>query len=225
MMNYKEDVLDGVFTLAHEAGHSMHSHHSRRSQPYQYAHYTIFVAEVASTFNEQLLGHWMMQQAKTKAERASLINKEIEEIRGTLIRQTMFAEFEKKIHTLAEAGQPLTLDVLRAEYRSLIECYFGPNFVIDDVLDLEGLRIPHFYGAFYVYKYATGISAAIALSQQVLQGGRTERDRYLRFLQSGGAKFPLDQLRDAGVDLRTPKPVELAMKRFEELVVELEQLI
>lgn len=225
LMNYKADVLDSMFTLAHEAGHSMHTHYSAEKQPYQYAHYTIFVAEVASTFNEQLLGRHLMQNAKTKQERVRLICKEIDEIRGTIIRQTMFAEYEKIIHAIAEEGQPLTLEVLRAEYRKLIELYFGPGFTIDEVLDLECLRIPHFYSAFYVYKYATGLSAAIALSRMVLGGGKKERDRYLSFLQSGGSKFPLDLLRDAGVDLEQPDAVDAAMTRFGELVDELETLV
>ncbi len=225
LMNYKSDVLDSMFTLAHEAGHSMHTHYSAKKQPYQYAHYTIFVAEVASTFNEQLLGRHMMAQAKSKQQRIQLICKEIDEIRGTIIRQTMFAEYEKIIHAIAEQGQPLTLDVIRAEYRKLIELYFGPAFTIDETLDLEGLRIPHFYSAFYVYKYATGLSAAIALSRMVLGGGAKERDRYLSFLQSGGSKFPLDLLRDAGVDLEQPDAVAAAMARFKELVDELEALV
>jgi len=225
MMNYKEDVLDSMFTLAHEAGHSMHTHYSAKNQPYHYSHYTIFVAEVASTFNEQLLGKHLFEQATTKIEKARLINKEIEEIRGTIIRQTMFAEFEQIIHAIAEEGQPLTLDVLRAQYRCLLERYFGPSFVIDEALELEGLRIPHFYNAFYVYKYATGLSAAIALSEMVVNGGKKERDRYLNFLKSGGSKFPLDLLKDAGVDLTGPEPVEAAMNRFAVLVDELETLI
>lgn len=225
LMNYKADVLDSMFTLAHEAGHSMHSYLSGKHQPFQYSHYTIFVAEVASTFNEQLLGKYMIERAKTKAERARLINKEIDEIRGTIIRQTMFAEYEKIIHAIAEAGEPLTLERLRAEYRGLLDLYFGPDFTIDPVLDLEGLRIPHFYSAFYVYKYATGLSAAIALSRSVLAGGKPERDRYLNFLKSGGSKYPLEQLRDAGVDLETPGPVASAMARFKELVEELGTLV
>lgn len=225
LMNYKADVLDSMFTLAHEAGHSMHSHLSGKHQPFQYSHYTIFVAEVASTFNEQLLGKYMIERAKTKAERARLINKEIDEIRGTIIRQTMFAEYEKIIHAIAEAGEPLTLERLRVEYRGLLELYFGPDFAIDPVLDLEGLRIPHFYSAFYVYKYATGLSAAIALSRSVLSGGKAERDRYLNFLKSGGSKYPLEQLREAGVDLETPGPVASAMTRFKELVEELGTLV
>lgn len=225
MMNYKDDVLDSMYTLAHEAGHSMHTHYSAKHQPYHYSHYTIFVAEVASTFNEQLLGKHLFQQATTKKEKARLINKEIEEIRGTIIRQTMFAEYERIIHAIAEAGEPLTLDEFRAQYRSLLERYFGPNFAIDDVLELEGLRIPHFYNSFYVYKYATGLSAAIALSEMVVNGGKKERDRYLSFLQSGGSKFPLDLLKDAGVDLTTPAPVDAAMARFGTLVDELETLV
>lgn len=225
LMNYKDDVLDSMFTLAHEAGHSMHTLLSAKHQPYQYSHYVIFVAEVASTFNEQLLSHHLLEQAKNNRERARLINREIEEIRGTIIRQTMFAEFEKIIHAMAEQGQPLTVEVLRVEYRKLIEAYFGPGFTIDPELDLEGLRIPHFYSAFYVYKYATGLSAAIALAQSVLGGGAAERDRYLRFLKSGGSKYPLDLLRDAGVDLEKPEPVADAMARFKTLVEELETLI
>jgi len=225
LMNYKADVADSMFTLAHEAGHSMHSFFSCRKQPYQYSHYTIFVAEVASTFNEQLLGTHLRRRARSKIERARLINKEIDEIRGTIVRQTMFAEFEKVIHAIAESGEPLTLETLRGEYRKLLDVYFGPGFVIDPALELEGLRIPHFYSAFYVYKYATGMSAAIALAEMVLEGGQKERDRYLDFLSSGGAQYPLDQLRTAGVDLETPGPVDRAMARFKQLVGELEELV
>ena len=225
LMNYREDVIDSMFTLAHEAGHSMHTYYSARNQPFQYYDYTIFVAEVASTFNEQLLNKHLIDQAKDKKMRAFLINKEIDEIRGTLVRQTMFSEFEKIIHAIAEAGEPLTLERLRAEYLKLLKLYFGPDFVIDDELSLEGMRIPHFYHAFYVYKYATGISAAIALSQKVLNGGKGDRDAYLNFLKSGGSKFPLELLRDAGVDMERPEPVATAMKRFATLVDELEELV
>jgi oligoendopeptidase F len=225
LMNYRDDTIDSVFTLAHEAGHSMHTYNSSRTQPFQYYDYTIFVAEVASTFNELLLNTHLMDCARTKKERAFLINREIDEIRGTLVRQTMFAEFEKVIHAIAEEGEPLTLDVLREEYRSLLEKYFGPNVALDDALSLEGLRIPHFYHAFYVYKYATGISAAIALSRKVLQGGSADRDAYLSFLKGGGSKYPLELLRDAGVDMERPEPVAMAMERFGELVDELEELL
>ncbi len=225
LMNYQAEGLDSMFTLAHEAGHSMHTYYSAKHQPYQNYQYTIFVAEVASTFNEQLLGKYLMEKAKTKAEKATLISKEIDEIRGTIIRQTMFAEYEKIIHAIAEAGEPLTLERFRSEYRTLLELYFGPKFSIDPVQELEGLRIPHFYRAFYVYKYATGLSAAIALSQMVLNGGTKDRDRYLNFLKSGGSKYPLDLLRDAGVDLEKPEPVNAAMARFTQLVDELETLV
>jgi len=225
LMNYQPTVLDHVFTLAHEAGHSMHSYYSAKHQPYVYYDYTIFVAEVASTFNEQLLSRHLMEQAKTDGERAYLVNRDVDAIRGTIIRQTMFAEFEKTIHALAEAGEPLTIECLKQQYGKLLEAYFGPNFVIDAQLKLECLRIPHFYQAFYVYKYATGLSAAIALSQRVLGGGEQELNDYLSFLQGGCSKFPLDLLRDAGVDMAKPGPVNTALDRFESLVDELDALM
>lgn len=224
LMNYKADVLDHVFTLAHEAGHSMHSLLSKK-QPYQYANYTIFVAEVASTFNERLLGSYLMQHARDDRERAYFVNREIDDIRKTIVRQTMFAEFEAITHHMAEKNEPLTLEALRGEYRKLLDAYFGPDFVIDEELSLEGLRIPHFYRAFYVYKYATGLSAAIALSERVMHGGQAELDAYLGFLQGGCSKDPLDLLRDAGVDMASPIPVNAALKRFAELVDELERLL
>ena len=225
LMNYKPDVLEDVFTLAHEAGHSMHSYFSARCQPYQYYNYTIFVAEVASTFNEQLLCHHLLQQAEDDRQRAYLINREIDSIRATVVRQTMFAEFEKITHEMSEAGQPLTVQTFKEAYRKLLEQYFGPDFALDDELALECLRIPHFYRAFYVYKYATGLSAAIALSRRVLAGGRQELNAYLSFLQAGCSKDPLDLLRDAGVDMASPEPVETALSHFEELVTELDRLL
>ncbi len=225
MMNYQPAVLDHVFTLTHEAGHSMHSYYSAKNQPFQYYNYVIFVAEVASTFNEQLLSRYLMQQAKTEQERAYLINRDIDAIRGTIIRQTMFAEFEKIIHALAEAGEPLTIECFKQEYGKLLEAYFGPDFVIDEQLKLECLRIPHFYRAFYVYKYATGLSAAIALSERVLNGGKQELNDYLSFLKGGCSKYPLDLLRDAGVDMTKPEPVQTALDRFESLVEELDTLL
>jgi oligoendopeptidase F len=225
LMNYQPDVLDHVFTLAHEAGHSMHSYYSARNQPYQYYGYTIFVAEVASTFNEQLLLKHLIGKAKSKKEKAYLINHAIDEIRGTIVRQTMFAEFEKIIHALVESGEPLTVETLRKEYRKLLDLYFGPDFTIDKELELECLRIPHFYRAFYVYKYATGLSAAIALSERVTSGGESELNDYLGFLKGGCSKYPLDLLRDAGVDMETPAPVDAAMKRLATLVEELDELV
>ncbi|HTQ39815.1 MAG TPA: oligoendopeptidase F [Pirellulales bacterium] len=225
MMNYQSEVLDHVFTLAHEAGHSMHSYYSAKHQPYQYYNYTIFVAEVASTFNEQLLSRHLMQKAKSDRERAYLINREIDAIRGTIVRQTMFAEFEKITHQTVEAGEPLTVEKFKEIYGGLLKLYFGPNFVIDDELALECFRIPHFYHAFYVYKYATGLSAAIALSQRVIHGGKRELDDYLGFLKGGCSKYPLDLLRDAGVDMEKPAPVETALAHFGKLVDELDELL
>ena len=224
LMNYQPDVLDHVYTLAHEAGHSMHTHLSK-GQPYQYSQYTIFVAEVASTFNEQLLGRQMMARAKDDRERAFFVNREVDEIRKTIVRQTMFAEFEKVVHALAEDRQPLTLDVFKAEYRKLLEAYFGPDFVLDPELELECLRIPHFYRAFYVYKYSTGLAAAIALAERVTSGGPAELDAYLGFLRGGSSQDPLDLLRGAGVDMATPGPVNAALERFGNLVDELDGLL
>lgn len=225
LMNYRPEVLNHVFTLTHEAGHSMHSYFSAKNQPFQYYNYTIFVAEVASTFNEQLLSHYLMQTAKNDKERAYYINREIDDIRGTIFRQTMFAEFEKITHELAERNEPLTLDRFRSEYQALLEAYFGPDFSIDDELSMECFRIPHFYRAFYVYKYATGMSAAVSLSQRVLHGGQAELDDYLGFLKGGCSKYPLDLLRGAGVDMERPEPVDTALEHFGALVDELDQLM
>ncbi|MGY8770235.1 MAG: oligoendopeptidase F [Pirellulales bacterium] len=225
LMNYKPEVLDDVFTLTHEAGHSMHSHYSASHQPYQYYNYTIFVAEVASTFNEQLLSQHLQENASSDLERAYLINRDIDAIRGTIIRQTMFAEFEKISHAMCEAGEPLTVKSMSDAYRTLLEQYFGPGFAIDEELGLECFRIPHFYRAFYVYKYATGLSAAIALSKRVLNGGEKELNDYLNFLKGGCSKYPLDLLRDAGVDMEQPEPVDTALEHFESLVDQLDELL
>ena len=225
LMNYKAEVFDHVFTLAHEAGHSMHSHLSHTHQPYQYSSYTIFVAEVASTFNEQLLLRHLLKHVTDKRERAALVNREIDDMRKTLVRQTMFAEFEATTHRLAEANEPLTLERLRAEYRALLDAYFGPGFVLDAELSLECLRIPHFYRAFYVYKYATGLAAAVALADRVTAGGAAELEAYLGFLKGGSSKDPLDLLRGAGVDMASPAPVAAALTRFGELVDELATLV
>jgi oligoendopeptidase F len=225
LMNYQGEVLDHVFTLAHEAGHSMHSLYSAKKQPYQYYDYAIFVAEVASTFNEQLLSKHLMAAAKDDQQRAFLINRQIDAIRATVIRQTMFAEFEKKTHALAESGEPLTIDLFRTVYRGLLADYFGPKFKIDPQLELECLRIPHFYRAFYVYKYATGLSAAIALADRVTTGGKPELNDYLTFLSGGSSKYPLDLLRSAGVDMEQPNAVDTTLKQFSELVDELDSLL
>ena len=225
LMNFEEEVIEHVFTLAHEAGHSMHTRYSADSQPYQYSGYTIFVAEVASTFNEQLLSKLLLERAGSDRERAAILVREIDAIRGTIVRQTMFAEFEKLAHASVEAGEPLTLERTLSLYRGLLDAYFGPGFALDSQLELEALRIPHFYSAFYVYKYATGLSAAISLSRRVLEGGQAELDAYLGFLKSGGSKWPLDLLRDAGVDLEKPEPVATALSHFSSLVDQLEDLL
>ena len=224
LMNYQPSVLNDLFTLTHEAGHSMHSYYSAKHQPFQYYNYTIFVAEVASTFNEQLLTHHLLQRETDVRVRAYLINHEIDSIRATIVRQTMFAEFEKRTHEMAESGEPLTVESFKSVYRSLLQDYFGPNFVIDDPLALECFRIPHFYRAFYVYKYATGLSAAIALSRRVLYGDAKELNDYLKFLRGGCSREPLELLADAGVDMTTPAPVETALTQFSALVEELEDL-
>ena len=226
LMNYKESSIRDLFTLAHEGGHSMHSWYSSRSNPFMQYNYTIFEAEVASTFNEALLFRHLEKNAAGDGElRLYLVNKRADDILATLYRQTMFAEFEALTHALEEGGTPLTVDVLRAEYRKLLEKYFGPEMVLEEESDLEGLRIPHFYRAFYVYKYATGISASIALSQRVLDGGKSERNDYFSFLKSGGSRFPIDALKVAGVDMGTPEPVRAACKVFAGLVDELERLL
>ncbi len=225
-MNYQPDVLDHVFTLAHEAGHSMHSYLSARSQPFQYYSYTIFVAEVASTFNEQMLSRHLMRRAKSDRERAFLINREIDAIRGTILRQTMFAEFERVTHSLAEAGEPLTRRSLQERIPQTAGALFRARTSrIDPQLEIECLRIPHFYRAFYVYKYATGLSAAIALAERVQRGGERELNDYLSFLKGGSSKYPLDLLRDAGVDMEKPGPVDTALAHFSRLVEELDTLL
>jgi oligoendopeptidase F len=221
LMNYKKDVIRDMFTLAHEGGHSMHSWYSARANPFMHYSYTIFEAEVASTFNEALLFRHLTDRTDNLALKAYLLSSRVDDILATLFRQTMFAEFEHKAHAMMEAGQPLTVDALRTEYRSLLERYFGPSMKLEEVSDLEGLRIPHFYNSYYVYKYATGISASIALSSRVMQKVPGSRDDYFAFLRSGGSRFPIESLRLAGVDMSTPAPVEAACAEFGRLVGEL----
>ncbi len=225
LMNYRSDALESVFTLAHEGGHSMHSYFTRHNQPYITGDYKIFVAEVASTFNEQLLLHHLLKTKTERREKLNLLNKAIDDIRGTIFRQTMFAEFERDVHAAAEAGEPMTLDFLLKTYENLLKSYFGPKFILDDDLKLEGLRIPHFYRAFYVYKYAIGLSASIALSQRVLRGGKPELEAYLSFLSGGSSKEPLDLLAGAGVDMRKPQPITDALEEFSRLVDELKSVL
>ncbi len=222
LMNYHGTLKD-ILTLAHEAGHSMHSFLSRKTQPYVYSGYPIFVAEVASTFNEQLLLKKLKEKASSKKEIASLINYQIEGIRSTIFRQTMFAEFELQIHRWAEEGIPLTPSLLKKAYLELNRAYYGPDLVLDAGVEVEWARIPHFYYDFYVYQYATGLSAALALFDQAMSSPKS-KEGYLQFLSSGGSRYPLDLLRIAGVNLETPEPVEAAMKRFSMLVQELRQM-
>jgi len=224
LMNYK-DLLRDVFTLAHEAGHSMHSLYSRKTQPYQYSDYPIFLAEVASTFNEDLLTRLLIERCKDPHEKIFLLNQKIEDIRGTLFRQTMFAEFELLIHQHVEQGTPLTPQLLKQEYRQLNQTYFGPATVIDPEIEIEWARIPHFYYNFYVFQYATGISAALALAEKVVDGQEKDRTAYLSFLQGGSSKYPIDMLKMAGVDMTSPAPVKAAIETFDRLLSELEQLL
>lgn len=220
LLNYK-DNLDSEFTLAHEMGHAMHSYLSNTTQAPLYAGYEIFVAEVASTCNEALLMQYLLGRTKDKKEKACLINYFLEQFKGTVYRQTMFAEFELKINEMFAAGESLTAEVLCNEYRKLNAFYFGKDMVIDEEIALEWARIPHFYYNFYVYQYATGFCAAIALSGAILKEGRPAVERYLKFLSSGHTKDPVSLLKEAGVDMADSKPIEMALKTFGELIGEL----
>lgn len=224
LMNY-HGLLRDVFTLAHEAGHSMHSYYSRQYQPYHYSDYSIFVAEVASTFNEELLMRQLLKTRINKTEQIFLIHQKLEDIRGTLFRQTMFAEYELRLHVLSENQTPLTPELLTSEYQQLNEKYFGPGVMIDPSGMIEWARIPHFYYNFYVYQYATGISAALALHDRVSKGGTKDREDYLNFLKSGSCTYPIDVLKIAGVDMTSPGPVFSALDVFEGLLDQLEELL
>jgi oligoendopeptidase F len=223
LMNYRGSLRD-LFTLSHEAGHSMHSLLSHTHQKYQDAAYPIFVAEVASTFNEELLMHHLLERAKSREERLFLLNEKIEDIRATFFRQTMFAEFELLLHQLVESGTPLTPSLIKEKYYALNREYFGPEMVLDDIMSIEWARIPHFYYNFYVYQYATGISAALALAERVLKKEKDSATHYLNFLKSGGSLFPIDLLKIAGVDMAKPTAVEATLKKFESLITEFEKL-
>ena len=221
LLNYKDDAIRDVFTMAHEGGHSMHSYFSKSSNPFMCYDYTIFEAEVASTFNEELVFEYLLKNASSKEMKTYLLAMRADDILATLHRQTMFAEFELKAHELVEGGTPLNAEVLRKIYRELLVQYFGPEMVFEEESDLEGLRIPHFYNSFYVYKYATGISAALALAKRVVCGGKKEKDDYFNFLKSGGSRYPLESLKIAGVDMSSTKPVQDALDTFAQIVKEL----
>ena len=222
LMSYKND-LNSLFTLIHELGHSMHSYYSRTTQPYIYSSYKIFVAEVASTLNELLLINYLLENSKSKEETLYLLNYYLEQFRTTVYRQTMFAEFEKITHESVESGEPLTAKEFTDIYYKLNEKYYKESCVVDEQIGLEWARIPHFYSNFYVYKYATGFSAASALSKQILEEGKPAVERYIEFLKSGGSEYPLDQLRKAGVDMEKKESVEEALQIFKGLVDKLEK--
>ena len=224
LLNY-HDKLDDMFTLTHEMGHSMHSDYSKKNQPYVYGNYSIFVAEVASTTNEALLNHHLLETVKDKGEKLYILNHYLEQFRGTIFRQTMFAEYERDIHAMAENGEALTAEVLCAHYRKLNEKYFGKELVIDSELDLEWAKIPHFYYNFYVFQYATGFASAIALSQKIINEGEQAVKDYIGFLSAGCSDYPIEVLKKAGVDMTTSEPVDNALKLFGELVDEMEKLL
>ncbi|MGM0921828.1 MAG: oligoendopeptidase F [Bacillota bacterium] len=224
LMNWQDNV-NNLFTLAHEFGHSVHSYYTRKSQPYQYGHYSIFVAEVASTCNEALLNDYLLKTIDDKKKQLYLLNHYLEGFRGTVFRQTMFAEFEHTIHKKAQEGEPLTPDLLTKLYYDLNKKYFGEHLAVDEEIGLEWARIPHFYYNYYVYQYATGYSAATALSKQILEEGEPAVRRYLEFLKSGSSDYPIEVLKKAGVDMTSPQPIEEALKVFEEKLNEMEQLL
>ena len=224
LMNFT-GTLDSVSTLAHEMGHSMHTWHSNHAQPPQYADYTLFVAEVASTVNENLMIEQLLKKEQDPARRLYLLNQYLENFKGTVYRQTMFAEFERDAHAMAERGEALSSAALNSLYAGLVKDYFGPELVMDEEVQYEWARIPHFYRPFYVYKYATGYSTAVALSEAILTEGAPAVKRYREFLSMGGSAYPLDELRHAGVDLATPAPVNAALEKFERILDDAEQTL
>ncbi|GLI83580.1 oligoendopeptidase F [Rossellomorea marisflavi] len=224
LMNWQDNV-NNLFTLAHEFGHSVHSYYTRSAQPYTYGNYSIFVAEVASTCNEALLNDYLLKTIDDEKKRLYLLNHYLEGFRGTVFRQTMFAEFEHHIHKKAQEGVALTSEYLTKEYYELNKKYFGEEIVIDEEIGLEWARIPHFYYNYYVYQYATGFSAATALSHQILEEGEPAVKRYIEFLKAGSSDYPIEVLKKAGVDMTTSSPVEEACKVFEEKLNEMEALL
>ena len=225
LLNYNDSNIRDVFTMAHEGGHSMHSWYSVHNNPFMCYEYTIFEAEVASTFNEELVFEYLLKTAKNEEMKKYLLAMRADDILATLFRQTMFAEFELKAHEFVESGKPLTAELLRKTYRELLELYFGPTMHFEENSDMEGLRIPHFYSAFYVYKYATGISASLALAKRVTKGGNKEREDYFKFLKSGGSRYPIESLRIAGVDMESVEPIQAACDTFKEIIEELKKII
>jgi oligoendopeptidase F len=224
LLNY-HDQLEDMFTVAHEMGHSMHSYYTIKNQPFIYSDYTIFVAEVASTLNEALLMHYLLQHTTDKNRKLYLLNHYIDQIRGTVYIQAIFAEFEKRIHELAEQGEALTAETMNDIARDIYTRYYGPDFAMDSLYQINWARIPHFYYNFYVYQYATGFSAATALSRKILSGDEQARQAYLRFLTRGNSDYSINLLKDAGVDMTSPEPIEAVAQLFQDLLGEMEQLL
>ena len=224
LLNHK-DNLDSQFTLAHEMGHALHSYFSTENQPVCTSDYVIFVAEVASTCNEVLLMRHLLARTQDKKQRAYLINHFLDQFKGTIYRQTMFAEFEREMGRMSEAGEALTADALCEKYLALNKLYFGPDMVSDEGISLEWARIPHFFYNYYVFQYATGYSAAIALSRRILREGAPAVKDYIGFLSGGCSKDPIDLLKGAGVDMSSPEPVNQALALFGELLDEMEELV
>ncbi len=218
-------TLNDVFTIAHELGHVMHSYYSNKHQPFVYSDYCIFTAEVASTVNEQLLFAYLYKNSRSDAEKALLLCNQLDNIRSTLYRQTLFADFEHQTHQMVEQGQPLLPDILCSRYRDLYQIYHGEDFVIDDALTYEWARIPHFYRAFYVYQYATGISAAVSISKKILEGQPDAVKNYRHFLTCGGSDYPINLLKIAGVDMASPQPVEDTLQYFQQTLEQLKPLL
>jgi len=224
LLNFQSSIKD-VFTIAHEMGHALHTFYTNKTQPFVYSEYRIFVAEVASIVNEFLVMDYLLKNSENKEEKVYLLNNYLEEFRGTLFRQTMFAEFERIIHDKMSSGEALTCNAFSDIYSSLNKKYYGDNVIIDDKISMEWARIPHFYSSFYVYKYATGFSAAASLSKHILDEDETAVKRYIEFLGSGGSDYPLDLLKTAGVDLTTPVPIEDTLKKFESILEEFEAML
>ncbi|MEJ2635458.1 MAG: oligoendopeptidase F [Calditrichia bacterium] len=224
LLNYN-NMLDDMFTVAHEMGHSMHSYFTLHNQPFIYSDYTIFVAEVASTLNEAILMDYMLKHTTDRRKKLYLLNQYIDQIRGTVYIQAIFAEFEKRIHDRAEAGEALTAETFNSIARDIYTRYYGPDFEMDSLYDVNWSRIPHFYYNFYVYQYATGLSASTALAQKILAGDKQARDAYLRFLTRGSSDYSINLLKDAGVDMTSPAPIEATARLFSSLLDEMEKLM
>ncbi len=222
LMNFS-GTLEAVSTLAHEMGHSQHSWLARQNQPYQYSRYTMFVAEVASTVNENLLIDQLLAKCEDSQQRLALLNQYLEGFKGTVYRQVMFAEFEMKAHAMKEAGQSIDADALSAMYKDIVQLYFGPEMVLDDEVKYEWAKVPHFYMLFYVYVYASGYTSAVAISESILNNEPGAVEKYLEFLSMGGSQYPIEELKHAGVDMTTPAPIEKALEKFERILDDAEK--